>query len=424
VYVSVGNHDSGAGNRYEVKEAINHGCYNPITVNYDIALLYVEEDLTANGMAAAIPWNTNPVGSDGALWSLPMVVSGWGNMNNDPNAADSYPTILQTTTVETISNEECNGYGQYQGGITPVMFCADGTTASGMRTDSCQGDSGGPLVTAGTADGQPMSPMLFGVVSFGIGCATTLAGVYADVAMFDLWIQEHLNGQYKEEGHVLATSECEYGMAAPSPSPPVYHVDDMVPCYDSDDASSCYESETIVAAIAENGAGYEAIGSYVPACVPKSGCFGSPYWLTYAVGVDFVAGAQSDCKCHESCNACLYEESFSCISCSGEFDVIPFYSEGDGTCGSPPCFDDEAKVALWFPASATQAALTCLDLSNYGGCFDDTAVGHAEHLGIIVYLCPKTCGTCTPAEGERRKLFGDMTQHVEHTCVIVWEAFN
>ena len=408
MYVSVGNHDSGAGNRYEVKEAINHGCYNPITVNYDIALLYVEEDLTANGMAAAIPWNTNPVGSDGALWSLPMVVSGWGNMNNDPNAADSYPTILQTTTVETISNEECNGYGQYQGGITPVMFCADGTTASGMRTDSCQGDSGGPLVTAGTADGQPMSPMLFGVVSFGIGCATTHAGVYADVAMFDLWIQEHLNGFYKEEGHVLATEECEYKIAD-SEQPYEQHMDEMVGCVPGDeDYMVCLEDPGIVAVIVEM---LDMGATPWASCVPKEGCF-ETVW-TKVSGVD--------CQCHDSCSACGFNDypdwAGDCISCHGASVVEAEHEDGTGTCSAnrrklfgmeagdsytvehtcvvqwSGCFDNDKQVSYDSDGGLPDCATA---LAAMGGqCADDSAlVAMGAPAGWIASICQKSCGTC------------------------------
>ena len=61
--------------------------------------------------------------------------------------------------------------------------------------DSCQGDSGGPLVVPQnyTKD----SAIIYGVVSFGYGCAQPDApGVYTRVANYVSWIQNNMNSKF------------------------------------------------------------------------------------------------------------------------------------------------------------------------------------------------------------------------------------
>lgn len=55
--------------------------------------------------------------------------------------------------------------------------------------DSCKGDSGGPLWTR--APSNESDVMLFGVVSFGYGCATKgTPGVYTRVSAYVAWIDK------------------------------------------------------------------------------------------------------------------------------------------------------------------------------------------------------------------------------------------
>ena len=77
--------------------------------------------------------------------------------------------------------------------IDDVEFCAgrpdmtgNGKTQKGA--DTCQGDSGGPLVCDDNG-----RPVLYGVVSWGIGCAWTgYPGIYAKVASELTWINQQL----------------------------------------------------------------------------------------------------------------------------------------------------------------------------------------------------------------------------------------
>ena len=76
------------------------------------------------------------------------------------------------------------------------MICA-GLYSGGL--DGCQGDSGGPLVVI---DEQSNSPVLAGVVSWGVGCARPgQFGVYADVSA----AREFINGVINSKLHRITS---------------------------------------------------------------------------------------------------------------------------------------------------------------------------------------------------------------------------
>ena len=79
------------------------------------------------------------------------------------------------------------------------MVCA-GFTEGGK--DSCQGDSGGPLVVPRNFSDD--SAIIYGVVSFGYGCAQADApGVYSRVANYVGWIQSNMNSQYQYQLYTM-----------------------------------------------------------------------------------------------------------------------------------------------------------------------------------------------------------------------------
>jgi trypsin len=95
-------------------------------------------------------------------------VYGWGNTEGT-GPADRFQKVL----VPVLGDAHCSDvYAAYD-------YVSNGEICAGYKQggkDSCQGDSGGPLVLNGR---------LFGVVSWGIGCADAgNPGVYAEVASY------------------------------------------------------------------------------------------------------------------------------------------------------------------------------------------------------------------------------------------------
>jgi hypothetical protein len=152
-----------------------HPSYDPTTADFDAAVLTLAEPLYAgspaiDGVAAIAPIELLPASQSGSVtaYGALLQVSGWG----DTSGGSTYPADLRATNVRVADQQVCGLQYLLQGGVTDRMLCA---TANGQ--DSCGGDSGGPLT--GTVGG---TRVLAGLVSFGLGCANGVYGVYTRVA--------------------------------------------------------------------------------------------------------------------------------------------------------------------------------------------------------------------------------------------------
>merc|ERR1712149_1117 len=154
-YIMVGKTNRNEGQNVAIANVINSN-WNQQTMDNDIAIVKLVTPLTLGGDVQAIclpSADSNPdVGAE-------CFVSGWGTLQS---GAQSLPTQLQYVGVPVTSQAYCNN--AYSNGITANMICA-GLDAGGK--DSCQGDSGGPFVCM-----EGNNPVITGVVSFGIGCAS------------------------------------------------------------------------------------------------------------------------------------------------------------------------------------------------------------------------------------------------------------
>jgi len=156
----------------KVKKYIDHELYNPSTIDFDIAILVLEENLQYSDKIQPIEMATQEA-TDGDN----CVVSGWGNQKE---GVPSSPDNLKAAKIRIISNSNCKAY-YGSSSITDRMMCA-GVPEGGQG--SCQGDSGGPLTVNGK---------VVGVVSWAAGCSRPrVPTVFGNVVNLLGWVQQKM----------------------------------------------------------------------------------------------------------------------------------------------------------------------------------------------------------------------------------------
>jgi secreted trypsin-like serine protease len=168
--------------------------YNPVSNNYDVALLTLAKPLwpgpgapSLNGANAIAPLPVDP--GKASAYANPNVTpativtaSGWGDVSPAPGHQLSYPTSLRSVRMPLVSDSLCEEqYSAIEQPITSSMICAGGARS---HLDTCYGDSGGPLVADQDTPARPPGDyVLVGLVDFGNGCAQAgYAGVYTRIA--------------------------------------------------------------------------------------------------------------------------------------------------------------------------------------------------------------------------------------------------
>lgn len=148
------------------------------TIIYDICLIQLTEkiEFNTNVMPVCLPEHdfAPPPGTN-------CIVAGWGET---ANTGDN--SILQKAIIPIVPTDLCQELYVEEGvNVRPDQHICAGYKKG--QVDACQGDSGGPLVCMSS---QGNYPELFGIVSFGVGCALPgNPGVYTNVARFRNWIK-------------------------------------------------------------------------------------------------------------------------------------------------------------------------------------------------------------------------------------------
>jgi len=165
-------HASG-GQVIAAANVIIHESYSDWTLDFDIGMIKLEEELDINGVTIALAV-LPPQGLEVEAGEL-AEVTGWGTTTS----GGSIPANLRKVTVPVVDRQTCSDNYQNLNHVTTNMICAG---ISGK--DACQGDSGGPLI---------VKNLLTGITSWGYGCAQdNFPGVYTNVAAFIDWIGNQL----------------------------------------------------------------------------------------------------------------------------------------------------------------------------------------------------------------------------------------
>ncbi|KAM3913326.1 trypsin-like [Leptodactylus fuscus] len=171
--VVLGEHDitanEGTEQIIDVYRAIRHRFFNPQTLDNDIMLIKLSQQVTINDYVRILSLPTACADANKSC-----LVSGWGKTSTEDVYYPAY--TLQCLESPIVSDSQCANY--YSGKITPNMLCAGRAGAS----TTCKGDEGGPLV----CDSQ-----IQGIVSWGNRCDTrNNPWVYTKVCRYVGWIRD------------------------------------------------------------------------------------------------------------------------------------------------------------------------------------------------------------------------------------------
>ncbi|CAK1548114.1 unnamed protein product [Leptosia nina] len=164
---------SSGGDKYNVKQCIEHEKYDRKTLANDVAVCKIDKKFTyGDKVKTTTLAEKDPKGGD------KVVLTGWGYTNYYRRTT---PDQLQMLEMTVLTQDECNrNYTQISGyqKVDETQVCALAKKDEG----GCLGDSGGPLVLS---DGK----VQVGIVSYGVPCAHNFGDVYASVAYFQDWIK-------------------------------------------------------------------------------------------------------------------------------------------------------------------------------------------------------------------------------------------
>jgi len=200
--IRVGEYDASGFNppetaqheEYTIVRLLKHPQFSAGRLSNDIAILYTDRDINLNKPnvnTACLPSCRDQFGhqfNNGT--GVRCWVAGWGKNEVD----GSFQFIQHKVDLPLVENNSCNNKlknalnAQRAGSgnrfsLSQSEICAGGQVGK----DACTGDGGSPLV----CQGQSGRWTVVGLVTWGVGCASDVPGVYARMSHFTQWINEN-----------------------------------------------------------------------------------------------------------------------------------------------------------------------------------------------------------------------------------------
>ncbi|XP_075149611.1 transmembrane protease serine 9-like isoform X2 [Haematobia irritans] len=177
--------------QYDVNEVMVHESFDFVTLENNIALLFINDNIPTNWPTIQII----PININSDLNGLMCSTTGW-NITENFNS-----TILRQALVPIVNNTLCT---EFYGELTSDVLCAG--YREQIPHNFCEGDSGGPLVCSG---------YLTGIILEGNSCAESgYYGLYVNVLYHYNWIvaknktfnYDQHDGNPDEYGHDIYTN--------------------------------------------------------------------------------------------------------------------------------------------------------------------------------------------------------------------------
>jgi len=181
--VAVGAHNKAKETltKLEVKKITNHPNWNRKTLDSDLSIIELSEDLAFDAKVSPICLPSKNEDYSGKT----ATISGWGRIYGGGPGAD----ILQKAQFSVWSAEQCSR--TWGAGYTTRMLCAGGNSQTGVS--GCNGDSGGPITVLERGHHE-----LIGATSFGPKTCSANDGpsVYARISETSLYdfVMTHTRG--------------------------------------------------------------------------------------------------------------------------------------------------------------------------------------------------------------------------------------
>jgi secreted trypsin-like serine protease len=189
--------DMTAGQELKVTKQLIHSKFRSsgFEFDHDYALMFLEQDVSVP--VDIIQMNQNP---DLPLAGAKVTVYGYGDVDDSDQITRLSREVLKAD-IRVVSKADCEKIEAEVKGqnVTLAGYVDDSTMicAKHQDRDSCQGDSGGPLVHH-RRDG---STELVGIVSWGVGCANDIPGVYASASAAFRWTRRTICRESQKPHH-------------------------------------------------------------------------------------------------------------------------------------------------------------------------------------------------------------------------------